>query len=218
MMVSLALAWGYMSICRCRIVQYTFLVWVGMVTFLVCCEVKFLQGRDHDLCIQYWERLLIVHWLFAQHSAPKTHIQVHIISILLEDKFWQYNSNFWLSGLKLFKLLRAINKMIIYECATFYFCHLLKNMLVSLGSKSKAVELEDVKFHQCVRLSRFENDRTISFIPPDGEFELMSYRLSTHVRVFNICQNTCVSKCSLCNNCFVELETKESFCFSEQWR
>ena len=51
------------------------------------------------------------------------------------------------------------------------------------GSKSKAVELEDVKFHQCVRLSRFENDRTISFIPPDGEFELMSYRLNTHVRV-----------------------------------
>ena len=28
---------------------------------------------------------------------------------------------------------------------------------------------------------RFENDRTISFIPPDGEFELMSYRLNTHV-------------------------------------
>ena len=47
--------------------------------------------------------------------------------------------------------------------------------------KSKSVELEDVKFHQCVRLSRFDNDRTISFIPPDGEFELMSYRLNTHV-------------------------------------
>jgi AP-1 complex subunit mu len=40
------------------------------------------------------------------------------------------------------------------------------------------VELEDVKFHQCVRLARFENDRTISFIPPDGAFDLMSYRLS----------------------------------------
>jgi AP-1 complex subunit mu len=33
-----------------------------------------------------------------------------------------------------------------------------------------------------VRLSRFENDRTISFIPPDGEFELMSYRLNTQVK------------------------------------
>jgi len=48
--------------------------------------------------------------------------------------------------------------------------------------KGKSVELEDVKFHQCVRLARFENDRTISFVPPDGEFELMSYRLETEVR------------------------------------
>ncbi|CAH1760760.1 13811_t:CDS:2 [Entrophospora sp. SA101] len=49
-------------------------------------------------------------------------------------------------------------------------------------SRGKAIEMEDVKFHQCVRLSRFENDRTISFIPPDGEFELMSYRLNTQVK------------------------------------
>jgi AP-1 complex subunit mu len=49
------------------------------------------------------------------------------------------------------------------------------------ASKAKAIEMEDVQFHQCVRLARFENDRTISFIPPDGEFELMSYRLNTYV-------------------------------------
>ena len=49
-------------------------------------------------------------------------------------------------------------------------------------ARVKAVELEDIKFHQCVRLARFENDRTISFIPPDGEFELMSYRLNTQVK------------------------------------
>ncbi len=41
------------------------------------------------------------------------------------------------------------------------------------GAKNKAVDLEDMKFHQCVRLARFENDRTISFIPPDGAFDLM---------------------------------------------
>lgn len=46
----------------------------------------------------------------------------------------------------------------------------------------KSVELEDIKFHQCVRLTRFESDRTIAFIPPDGEFELMSYRLNTTVK------------------------------------
>jgi AP-1 complex subunit mu len=49
-------------------------------------------------------------------------------------------------------------------------------------ARIKSVELEDIKFHQCVRLARFENDRTISFIPPDGEFELMSYRLNTQVK------------------------------------
>jgi AP-1 complex subunit mu len=43
------------------------------------------------------------------------------------------------------------------------------------SGKGKAVELEDVKFHQCVRLTRFDSDRTISFIPPDGEFDLMTY-------------------------------------------
>eukprot|EP01111_Echinosteliopsis_oligospora_P014631 TRINITY_DN5546_c0_g1_i1.p1 TRINITY_DN5546_c0_g1~~TRINITY_DN5546_c0_g1_i1.p1 ORF type:complete len:428 (-),score=124.60 TRINITY_DN5546_c0_g1_i1:60-1343(-) len=48
--------------------------------------------------------------------------------------------------------------------------------------KGKGIELDDVRFHQCVRLSRFENDRTISFIPPDGEFDLMSYRLNTNVK------------------------------------
>jgi len=59
----------------------------------------------------------------------------------------------------------------------------MKVLFESTGrGKSKSVELEDVKFHQCVRLSRFDNDRTISFIPPDGEFELMSYRLNTHVK------------------------------------
>lgn len=50
------------------------------------------------------------------------------------------------------------------------------------ATRGKSIEMEDVKFHQCVRLSRFENDRTISFIPPDGEFELMSYRLNTQVK------------------------------------
>ena len=47
------------------------------------------------------------------------------------------------------------------------------------STKGKSVELDDIKFHQCVRLARFENDRTISFIPPDGHFDLMNYRIST---------------------------------------
>mmetsp|Transcript_26607 Transcript_26607/g.30787 ORF Transcript_26607/g.30787 Transcript_26607/m.30787 type:complete len:431 (-) Transcript_26607:38-1330(-) len=49
-------------------------------------------------------------------------------------------------------------------------------------TRSRTVDLEDIKFHQCVRLTRFENERTISFIPPDGDFELMSYRLDMSVK------------------------------------
>jgi AP-1 complex subunit mu len=73
----------------------------------------------------------------------------------------------YLSGMPELKL--GLNDKLLFEAA-------------GRNSKGKAVEMEDIKFHQCVRLARFENDRTISFIPPDGEFELMSYRLSTQVK------------------------------------
>lgn len=48
---------------------------------------------------------------------------------------------------------------------------------VESASGSRKIEMEDIKFHQCVRLSKFENERIITFIPPDGEFTVMSYRL-----------------------------------------
>ncbi|KAH3686389.1 hypothetical protein WICPIJ_002642 [Wickerhamomyces pijperi] len=50
------------------------------------------------------------------------------------------------------------------------------------SNSGKNVEMEDVKFHQCVRLSKFETDKIITFIPPDGEFDLMTYRLSTSLK------------------------------------
>ncbi|KAK9714682.1 hypothetical protein RND81_06G111900 [Saponaria officinalis] len=49
-------------------------------------------------------------------------------------------------------------------------------------TKGEAIDLDDIKFHQCVRLAHFENDRIISFIPPGGSFDLMTYRLSTQVK------------------------------------
>nr|GEY12557.1 AP-1 complex subunit mu-2 [Tanacetum cinerariifolium] len=48
--------------------------------------------------------------------------------------------------------------------------------------KGKSIDLEDIRFHQCVRLARFESDRTISFIPPDGAFDLMTYRLNIQLK------------------------------------
>ena len=46
-----------------------------------------------------------------------------------------------------------------------------------------SVTLEDCQFHQCVQLSKFDTDRTISFVPPDGEFELMHYRATENVNL-----------------------------------
>ncbi|BDD59482.1 hypothetical protein MPDQ_002959 [Monascus purpureus] len=46
-----------------------------------------------------------------------------------------------------------------------------------------SVTLEDCQFHQCVKLGRFDADRIISFVPPDGEFELMRYRATENVNL-----------------------------------
>lgn len=43
--------------------------------------------------------------------------------------------------------------------------------------------IDDCSFHPCVRYNRFERDRVVSFVPPDGAFELMRYRVNTAVNV-----------------------------------
>jgi AP-2 complex subunit mu-1 len=62
------------------------------------------------------------------------------------------------------------------------------------------VDIEDVSFHRCVRLGRFEADRSIVFVPPDGIFDLLKFRISDNVnlpfRVMIVADNTssvCVS-------------------------
>ena len=45
--------------------------------------------------------------------------------------------------------------------------------------------MDDLKFHQCVNMNKFESDRSIEFVPPDGDFELMSYRLDVQVKSIN---------------------------------
>uniref|UniRef100_A0A4W2DNP2 AP-1 complex subunit mu-2 n=1 Tax=Bos indicus x Bos taurus TaxID=30522 RepID=A0A4W2DNP2_BOBOX len=87
-------------------------------------------------------------------------------SVLLSEIVGSIKLKVFLSGMPELRL--GLNDRVLFE--------------LTGRSKNKSVELEDVKFHQCVRLSRFDNDRTISFIPPDGDFELMSYRLSTQVK------------------------------------
>lgn len=39
--------------------------------------------------------------------------------------------------------------------------------------------IDDCSFHPCVRYNRYDRDRVVSFVPPDGAFDLMSYRVTT---------------------------------------
>jgi len=44
-----------------------------------------------------------------------------------------------------------------------------------------SIAIDDCQFHQCVKLSKFETEHSISFVPPDGEFELMRYRTTKDI-------------------------------------
>jgi AP-2 complex subunit mu-1 len=51
------------------------------------------------------------------------------------------------------------------------------------GTGKSSIAIDDIQFHQCVKLSKFESDHSISFIPPDGEFELMKYRTTKDINL-----------------------------------
>lgn len=40
------------------------------------------------------------------------------------------------------------------------------------------ITLDDFKFHKCVDLARYDSEQVISFVPPDGSFNLMSYNIA----------------------------------------
>jgi AP-2 complex subunit mu-1 len=51
------------------------------------------------------------------------------------------------------------------------------------SANAGSVSLEDCQFHQCVKLGKFDAERIITFVPPDGEFELMRYRATENVNL-----------------------------------
>ncbi|KAF8820909.1 mu1 adaptin [Cardiosporidium cionae] len=51
------------------------------------------------------------------------------------------------------------------------------------ANTTRSIALDDCRFHQCVRLSAFDLERTITFIPPDGHFELMTYRTTENINL-----------------------------------
>jgi AP-4 complex subunit mu-1 len=45
------------------------------------------------------------------------------------------------------------------------------------------VTIDDMNFHECVRVDEFDSTRTLHFFPPDGEFSVLNYRISNHFPV-----------------------------------
>ena len=48
---------------------------------------------------------------------------------------------------------------------------------------------DDVSFHPCVRYKKWESDRILSFVPPDGNFRLVSYHIGSgsQVAAYSLC-------------------------------
>ena len=57
------------------------------------------------------------------------------------------------------------------------------NAAAAAKKKTTGVDIDDCTFHRCVQLGKFDADRTITFVPPDGEFELMKYRITDNVNL-----------------------------------
>jgi len=52
---------------------------------------------------------------------------------------------------------------------------------ITVAGVAGGLVVEDFSFHPCVDSSKVSSDRTIRFVPPDGEFTLFSYRLTSRV-------------------------------------
>ncbi|KAJ1332835.1 hypothetical protein BSLG_008464 [Batrachochytrium salamandrivorans] len=52
----------------------------------------------------------------------------------------------------------------------------MPDLLLTLGNKS-VIPDSMTSLHPCVRVGRYERDKTLSFVPPDGSFRLMEYKL-----------------------------------------
>jgi len=127
------------------------------VTLAVSWRGENIIHKKNEIFLDVIEKL---HLLVASNG---TVLRSDIVGVVKMKSF--------LSGMPELKL--GLNDKVLMDAAS-------RNNNARRGVRS--IDMEDIRFHQCVRLTRFESDRTISFVPPDGDFELMTYRLSTKVK------------------------------------
>ena len=91
----------------------------------------------------------------------------HKGEMLRSEVIGQINMKTLLSGMPLVKL--GLNDKIFYQVS-------------GRTTSSKTIEMDDLKFHNCVNMNKFESERIIEFTPPDGNFVLMNYRLNIQLK------------------------------------
>jgi AP-4 complex subunit mu-1 len=58
-----------------------------------------------------------------------------------------------------------------------------EDLVVGRNNGYGSVVVDDINFNNCVNLTEFETARTLSFIPPDGEFVVLNYRMTGEFKV-----------------------------------
>ena len=91
----------------------------------------------------------------------------HKGEMLRSEVVGQINMKTLLSGMPVLKL--GLNDKIFYQVS-------------GKTTSSKTIEMDDLKFHNCVNMNKFESERIIEFTPPDGNFVLMNYRLNIQLK------------------------------------
>ena len=91
----------------------------------------------------------------------------HKGDMLRSEVIGQINMKALLSGMPVLKL--GLNDKIFYQVS-------------GRTTSSKTIEMDDLKFHNCVNMNKFESERIIEFTPPDGNFVLMNYRLNIQLK------------------------------------
>lgn len=124
----------------------------------------------------------MITWRRADIKYPVNEVFVDVVekvnmlaakngSVIHNEIVGEINMNTYLSGYPELKI--GLND-------TFNFG--INHSQNQLDVSRNVFELEDVKFHQCVKHSQFEKDKSITFIPPDIIFKLLKYRLSSSIK------------------------------------
>jgi AP-4 complex subunit mu-1 len=58
-----------------------------------------------------------------------------------------------------------------------------EDLVIGKGGQYGSVVLDDCNFHDCVQLAEFENDRVLTFLPPEGEFTVINYRTTGDFKI-----------------------------------